>query len=493
MEYPVSFARHFARLGWLLLHEAGTIEEQKAALRAIVAVSRDGPVTLESRNRTLEANGAEVAGSATGAMELADRLASHGLCAVSFDAGAAAADLLGLARILAAVPPAEDASAAAESRLQALGARTVHLTAGTAAPPVDVASTPQTSGILTGEASLLMTFAATQAPSGTAEELLARLGQVSGVDAATSVLDDLVMVAEEASRDGKPMTVADVFVGIVRREEGVTQPDVRRAYVLTLRRMARPVLLRNVATLLPRKRERLADYELVLARTGEDGADAVIEQLTQAQATDDRRVYFDVLLRLQAGVPALVHMLGDARWFVARNAADLLGEMKALEAEPALIELLRHADDRVRRAATAALMALETKGALKAVHAAVHDDAPQVRAQAVAAIAQRRSPVTAGTLVSALDDEENADVQYAILSALGKVATRDAVERLIEAAEPDGRFFRRKPTEFRVAAVQALGEARTPAALDALRGLEKDREREVRDAAARLLARTTPR
>jgi HEAT repeat protein len=73
-------------------------------------------------------------------------------------------------------------------------------------------------------------------------------------------------------------------------------------------------------------------------------------------------------------------------------------------------------------------------------------------------------------------------VQFAILAALGKVATQDAVNRLVKAAEPDGVLFRRKSTEYRVAAVRALGESRTPVAAAALRMMLNDKDREVRDA-----------
>ena len=38
--------------------------------------------------------------------------------------------------------------------------------------------------------------------------------------------------------------------------------------------------MRAVALLLPRRREELENYMAILARAGEDGADAVIEQLT---------------------------------------------------------------------------------------------------------------------------------------------------------------------------------------------------------------------
>ena len=59
------------------------------------------------------------------------------------------------------------------------------------------------------------------------------------------------------------------------------------------------------------------------------------------------------------------------------------------------------------------------------------------------------------------------------------------MEQLIRAAEPKRRLLERKPNSFRIAAIQALAEARTAAALAAIAVLREDKEREVREAAAR--------
>ncbi len=144
------------------------------------------------------------------------------------------------------------------------------------------------------------------------------------------------------------------------REGDKTDPEMKRAYASAIRRLAKPALLRTVASVLPRRKERADELLAVLARTGEEGAEALIEQLTAAQSLSERRVFFDSLVKLKAGVGTLTHMLGDPRWYVARNAADLLGELNAVDAQDPLGELLRHDDDRVRRAATNALGKLGT-------------------------------------------------------------------------------------------------------------------------------------
>jgi HEAT repeats len=559
MDYSVTFARHFSRLVWLLLHEPQNIDEQKAALRAVNTVSKDGPVTLGTREWRLVVNGQQLPEALTGVQDLAAQLIGHAVVELHFSTGTPPAELLGVARILAAEPAPGDGGQAVVKQLGDLGAKAVMarvrgidsivrptpigvpvvIPAPNAPPPAPPAAPAAASGTdddlglpdvvdeeetaklfaapaapapapptpaparepATGgaarrapggfvneeEGGMFLAFSAVQTPTGSAGELLAQLDGTRSVNTVTRVLDELVTLAENSQRDGKGEVVADAFAGIIEREAGVAEGDMKRAFVMAVRRLSKPTVLRAVAQLLPRRREQTEKLMLVLTRTGEDGADALIEQLSNASSLAERRVYFDALVKLNAGVPALIHMLGDARWYVARNAADLLGEMQAPEAEAPLIEMLKHDDDRVRRASATALAKLGTPKAIAALHAALRDTSPQVRLQAVTGLAARRGEKTSSTLVKVLDEELDAEVQLEIIRGLGRLATSDAVQKLVKAAEAEGRFFKKKPVSFRVAAVQALAEAKTSAALAALQSLANDREKEVREAVVRAL------
>jgi HEAT repeat protein len=224
------------------------------------------------------------------------------------------------------------------------------------------------------------------------------------------------------------------------------------------------------------------DLFAVFARTGDDGAEALIERLNAAQSLAERRVYFDSLRKLNAGIQVLIHHLGDSRWYVVRNAADLLGEMSAGDAEPKLTELLQHDDDRVRKAAVSALSKMTGAGAVKGLSASLDDGAPGVRMRAAAALGNAKTPAAANALIKHLEREDVAEVQHACLGSLGKIASGDAIRFLTKAAQPDGRLFRKKSTAYRLAAVRALGEARTPAAMGALQNLLHDKEKDVREA-----------
>ena len=121
MDYSVTFARHYSRLVWLLLHETSNVDEQKASLRMLVTVSKDGPVALTSDGADLTANGHDVPGVLSGVTDVVRRTTAHGVREIVFDAGAAPAGVLGSARILAADARIGDGGAGAEATLIALG------------------------------------------------------------------------------------------------------------------------------------------------------------------------------------------------------------------------------------------------------------------------------------------------------------------------------------------------------------------------------------
>ena len=70
---------------------------------------------------------------------------------------------------------------------------------------------------------------------------------------------------------------------------------------------------------------------------------------------------------------------------------------------------------------------------------------------------------------------------------LGRIGTPDALQALIKAVQPGGRFLNRKPAAPRLAAIEGLRAAANPAALGTLEGLAQDSDKEVRVAAERAL------
>jgi hypothetical protein len=498
MDYFIAFARHFARLVWLLAREPQNTDEQKAALKATTLASSDGAVTLALESSQLLVNGAPLTESLGAIGELVQRFVTHEVREMNAMAGATDADLLHAAGTLASEPTLTGDATTAAERLATTGSQSVWFLTGrpTAIPlseltPATPARKPApATGVLIGTRAMTGHFVPTT-PASSPQELLERLDNAlpAGVPGA---LDELIRFVEAAVQADKVGPAADALAGVVEREAATQDEALKELYSVAITRLSTPRLLRALAAHLPGARDQASDYAAILVRASDKGADALIEQLTKAKAREDLKALFDVLMQLRPDVSAFVHMLGDARWYVVRNAAEMLGTMKASEADSALAVLLRHRDERVRRAAAWALAQIDTPAAVDTLQQAVGDadSSAAVREEAVSGLSRRRGERTSAiTLSRALDSEADPQVQFAILAALAKVGTPEAIDRLIKATESDGIFFSKKSVVFRVAAVRALAETRSEAALVALQTLLDDRTPEVREAAAAFVRR----
>ena len=526
MDHTVILARQFAQLTWLLLHEPANTEEQKTALRALHNTAKLGAVSLAVQGDDLEANGQPVPRVLTGVQDLLTQLFQHGLAMLTVNENAKPGDLLAAARILAGMPVIDDGGAAIEAQRIAAGATTIRFaarprflperahrqTTSMEMPSMDgmefgevfddplaiakARSTPRATQAISaptdsrGGGGLFEQFAATRAPTETYDVVLARVEATKDSGTIARGLDDLAVLAEAAAREGKPAVVAEIMFRLGRREPQLEHFEAKRAFAMTLKKLAKPELLRLIAGQLPHDEAKRDDNLAVLVRAGENGADALIEQMASITRQDERRIYVNALARMEPGASSLLRMLDDSRWFVVRNAADLLGELQVADAERPLNGLVQHGDERVRKAATAALMKLGTPRALEMIQRALTDQAPQTRILAASALAARKDVRTsAPQLLRALESEKDEEVQGAFLIALGRLATPDAVQRLAVAAAPKKGIFDRKTTGHRVAAVTALGEARTAEALSTLKALVQDKDMDVRNAAAFAISR----
>ena len=492
-----TFRARFAELVYLLAHEPDATFEHERVLSELVAASAAGDATLTTSqlNVDLQADGQSAEGVRL--HELAMRMAAHSAHQIDFLEGTPVDQILGVARIVAGEARPNDDGVAFDYELIKVGITHVEVHLGRNGFVRSGSLTPSASPLINGSsrqtpASLATVDARRPTPRGGAlvlgsevpaglfarrttppvgppairddsnrmferafkakslatlsdDELIERLRTGLTPQNVSRVLDEVASVAEARAGEGRWDVVARVLAAFVDREVSAEDAELRRAYTIAVRRLTKPTLIRGIAVLLPRRPELRDPLHAVLLRLGSDGAEALI---------------------------------------------DLLGEMRAPEAENALLEVVTHREERVRRSAATALARLGTLRSVQAVEKMAADAVPEVRAHAAQGLGGVKSSRAVAVLARALDRESDPEVQAVILAALGRQATDEAVTRLTKAAEPDGRLFKRKPTALRLAAVQALAEANTPAALAALRRFADDRERDVRVAASRALRPT---
>jgi HEAT repeat protein len=301
------------------------------------------------------------------------------------------------------------------------------------------------------------------------------------------LLAALVREAETAIKQTRFEQMLGVIAGVMRVEQQVPETSgMRRQYAIALRRIYTKPVLEALARLLGAPRYRPAAVA-ALQRGGAAAVEVLMDMLVAAPTVSERRAVFDALKQMTEGTEQLVHMLDHPEWFVVRNVAELLGELGMDEAVPALGRRLDHADERVRKAVALALAKIGSRSAAEPLRRALRDRSAEVRLQVAVGIGRKASAL-AMPLVVAMEEEKDEAVVRELILALGRIGSAEAVQALIKWAQPSGRIFGRRPSALRVAAVEALRLAATPAALGTLEGLAGDGDRQVRDAAKSAVA-----
>lgn len=524
------FATHYAHLVWLLSQRPDWVDAQKEQLRQAVAQLSAEAARIGLHDVAMALSTRISAGDTADGLvplgELSMRMSAHSVRALEFEPATPARELLDVARALASLPTPGDGGEAFDRQLVSLSLTgiTAHLgeagfvrgpstgmpqsAATTRTPAASMLAIPTPVRPMRAEqvtpealrplprpsqedqALMKRQLAPLTTPEADVSDLISRLDQAEAAPNPAIVIEDIARAAEDRARQGRWTELVDVLRRLHEHHDRQHDGDTKRAFLLGIRRLEKPALLHGVARMLPQHRELRDALSQLLARAGELGAEALIDNLIASDVAAERRAYRGALAQCPAAVTSLLHLLRDNRWFVVRNAVELLGELAPPDVDDALGEQLSHQERRVRRAAAVALGRIGTPRAVLALLQAIGDPSPDVRLQVAHALGATRTARAVPWIVEALDAESDADVQAALIAALGRTPTEESVARLIRLSEPGGLLLRR-PVPLRLRAVEALGEAGTPPALEALRGLLQDRDREVREAAHQAISRAS--
>lgn len=522
-----SFLDGFSNLVWLLIYSPSDAKSQKAALKRAVVASRLGDQAIQGAELALTVSAAAQRGFSRPEevwhAELTSRMQGHAVSALEFTAPVPASEVLDVARVLARDPVRGDEGVTFDAAIRELTLTAINVHIGRdgfvrrATPPMahlaiaPPARTPSdgvvaVEGIAHGVGvsdlhrhgrraeerpadatrQLIQAAITRHTHSRGLDDLFIRLRGAERRDALAPVLDDLCRAAEDYAAEGIWAGVLDIVEHIMERNDQLEGDEFQRVFAIQYRRLSKAGILAGLGRLLAHRKDARDSVNEFFRRIGEPAADVLLDLLISSDKAAERRAYRDAIVAFPSTAAPLIHLLGDARWFVVRNAAELLGEMRVEEAVEPLIDVLGHLDSRCRRAATHSLGTIGTKRALHAVAQRLSDTDSGVRLQAALAIGASANPRAEPLILDALEREEDGEVASALLAALGRAPTLKGIQRLADEARP-GSILNRRPQALRLAAVQALGEASTREAQSVLRNLADDRDREIRDLAQRLL------
>lgn len=529
----VTLARRLARAVREASAPTAGIHALREAAREIAAAAAAGAARLTVLDGALLVDGAAGPADEDSAL-LAARLVAYGVEEITITPGAAPADLTDLLKLLGAPPTGDDPPATFAARSAVIDSRTIprRLVPRTRPDPEPlVAAPPPRSSRKTPVPSAAAVetprgrtpaapIAVVEAPAAREDDsdlprfplsvpdttdprlaaTLRALGADGDVLALRAALDDLAVLADLAFRTGRDDTLLEALAGLIVMERAQLERDPsderRQSLTFAVRRLARPVLLRHLAVLRHRRAgeptavERL---QAALHRFGTDGTDALIDEFASAPTLAARATIVSALRELRRTFDSLHALVRDADDGVVEVATALLGELGGPRATEMLGELLHHSSERVRRAALAANARLGGEVALEASRIALGDASTIVRARAVAALQASNNPGAVSILVPLLDTEPDREVSYAVVAALGALGGNDAVQALVRVAEGSSEHEHRRSRTYRILAATALVAIRTPAAMACVQGLTADRDREVKEAAVRLVAQAQRR
>ena len=518
MLVPHAFATHFARTVELF-RDPKDKTGQKVQFRALLVLLKQDAVTLKRDGGTVTVNGTAVDGAAFD--PLRRQLERHSVGELTIPANPPPDQLFELLKVLAGEPGEADLP----TRLRASGAERITV----AMAPLFDSGAPLTEagpvldlgvdGILHGEltsdvqsASLVeMPEVSHEAPAPadaaaaqkgerepgpdmtpllisnqSADALVAELQRNPQVVNAGEVLARLARHIDTALRANKLEQALKLMGGVLRCEQAVPEGN-RRQYGIALKRMFTRSLLEGVSHLVLMSGFQ-ADAIAVLQRAGADGVEVLLDQLVASPSLEERSGVFAALTNMTEGLEQVIHLLDHHQWYVVRNVAELVGELGLEDAVPQLAKQLEHEDVRVRKSVALALAKVGSRGAAEPLRRALKDESREVRISAALGVGGRKASALAMPLVVALEEEEDEEVERELILALGRIGSPDAVQALIKFAQPSGRLFGRKPSSLRLAAVEALRLAATPAAIGTLQGLSDDGDKQVRGAALVALA-----
>lgn len=514
MQDEIKITVLMGRLLELMARSPDISDDHRMTMHALAEIlsRRSASVVLDKDGLVVE--GVAVPDDTPFAMTLRDRLKAHEIARVHLAHGGSAVDLVELLRALAAAPPPAKPARELTSRLatahvvsvsivsqeQEAGAsarRAVRVTAAlnAAEKPVPAAAPPPTPPAIPIPQAPRKTVTQKPVPSpqrslsGTLASSVERVGQ--GDEAQLlSRLDQVQVAIVRAMAANELGQALEALLLLVRQEAETKLPDVQRQYGIALRRLLTAEHLKKFAPLAFDDVYH-EDIAFLMRRAGKQGTKVLLDLLIEAPSQAERLAYLKALRQMEEGADVIASLLTHHEWFVVRNAADLVGEMRIVEAVPALSRAAQNPDPRVRRAIGMALAKIATAETALSLRKLVTDEDPQVRLAVVKEIGGRALSGLAMPLVSAASSEEDPDVLGEYYRALGRIGTPDAVAALSKAAQDSGRLLSRKPVGPRLAAIEALGLAGGASAVTVLKELVQNRSNDVRAAAAAALERAT--
>ncbi|HEX9631533.1 MAG TPA: HEAT repeat domain-containing protein [Gemmatimonadales bacterium] len=483
------------RLLDLMMRSPEISDDHRTTLGALVEFLGRRSASLVVENERIAVEGEDIPDDTPFVSVLRDRLALHGVARLHLAHGASTVDVVELLRGLVASPAPGRPARALADRLGLANVVSVSVVSREAAAGAATRGAMRASAALKAtqtppakRATRMDVSRAARSGAPTLASLVDRLQDGADTTPLLTRLDNIGALIVRAITANDLTPALEAILKLVRQEAEAGDPDTQRQYGITLRRLLTSEYLKKFAPLVFDEVYH-DDIALLMRRAGKQGTKILLDLLIEAPSQAERLAYLKALRQSEEGADVIASLLSHHEWFVVRNAADLVGEMRIAEAVPALARAAQNAEPRVRRAIGIALARIGTAETALPLRKLVTDADPQVRLSVVKEVGGRALAGLGMPLVSAASTELDPDVLAEYYRALGRIGTPEAVAALVKAAQEGGGLLSRKPMGPRLAAIEGLGIAGGPSAVAVLRELAQGRSGDVRAVAGAALER----
>ena len=479
---PEHFVVSLARSVELFRTRPDAVEEQKSALRALVAMCKLQAVRLELDGDSIVAMGTSVPSSLPGVSSLAVQLREHQVTELRFSEEANPADVLHLLRALA--------GRRGETPMPSGG--TVSLVEANPAPDPVVPKAAEEDTIGAGEgiiSSADLFFNTAERSDGDETSLEGLLQKLRAAPYEGDVLSRVSRVAELIPAKMQENRVEQAVMSLatlIELEENALDGSATQGYAIAIQRV---LTQENVAVFVPMLLDaRCADaVSVIIKRADAVGVSVLLERIDTVPEARECQAYLEALGAIDGGVQPLLDLLGSPRWFVVESVIAQLGAREIADAVPGLIGHLGHSHPKVREAAAEALARIGNAQAMEGLRHAFTSADGNMTGIVARAVRGRKSASFVAPLVAMVEKGRDTDEMRDCYRALGRIGTPEALRALMSAAEPGGRLVGRKPVERRVAALEGLRLVNTGVVHRKLEQLSKDKNDVVKELALKII------
>ncbi|MDH5542575.1 MAG: HEAT repeat domain-containing protein [Nitrospinota bacterium] len=196
-----------------------------------------------------------------------------------------------------------------------------------------------------------------------------------------------------------------------------------------------------------------------------------------------RRAGVEVLqnLRDTRATETLIIALGDPDWWVREIATDALANMKSKGNDEKILKLFENPNENVRRAAVEYFVRCPSHDAYDNLIKSLKDKDWMVREKAIEGLGKLKDERAVDSIIELGND---ADVRWGVPRALAAIGGDKAIVFL-------GDFLADPDRAIRLSALTALGNLKAKAALPLIKGIVKDADTEIRNAALQIIKEMT--